>query len=112
MAGISMGRVPERCWNRMSLRQCADVLAISRVRTFWPTGLRLHCMPNEWTTGSREAWSSDREAVVVASTRMKKLPVAGLPYCCESKILQPATSSAPATAWTIPGRSGQDSVST
>ena len=32
-----------------------DVLAISRVRTFWPTGFRLHCMPKASATGSRAA---------------------------------------------------------
>ena len=69
-----MGRVPERCWNRRSLRQWADVLAISRVRTFWPTALRLHCIPNASATGSSAAWSSALAAAVVTSTRMKKLP--------------------------------------
>ena len=69
-------------------------------------------MPKASTTGSSAAWTSAWAAVVVASTRIKKLPVAGLPYCCESVILQPATSRAPATAWTIPGRSGQDRVTT
>ena len=105
-----MGRVPERCRNSRSLRQCADVLAISRVRTFRPAGLRLHCMPKAWATGSRAACSSSWEAAVVASTRIKNVPVLWLPYCCESVILQPATSRAPATACTIPGRSGQERV--
>ena len=40
-----MGRVPERCRNRRSFRQWADLLAISRVRTLRPAGFRFHCMP-------------------------------------------------------------------
>ena len=110
MAGISIGSVPERCRNSRSFRQWAEVLAISRVRTFRPAGLRLHCIPKACATGSSAACSSAWGAAVVASTRMKKVPVPWLPYCWESVILQPATSRAPATACTMPGRSGQERV--
>src|SRR4029453_9732846 len=107
-----MGNVPVRCWKRRSFKQCASLEHKMMVRTFWPTGLICHVMPNVSATGRSAAVNSSFEDALVASTRMKKLPVLGLPYCWESAILQPASRRAPATAWTMPGRSGQESVTT
>lgn len=43
-------------------------------------------------------------------TRMKKVEVVASPYCCESTMFRSCWARKPVTAWTIPGRSGQESV--
>ena len=48
----------------------------------------------------------------VTCTRMKNRPDSGSPNCCDSVMLPPCSASSPATACTMPGRSGQDSEST
>src|SRR3954452_722339 len=45
-------------------------------------------------------------------TRRKNVAVRGLPYCCESRMLQSRSARKPETACTMPGRSGHDRVRT
>lgn len=112
IAGISTGRVPERCRNSRSLRQWAALDARIKVRTGAPARCRVHVSAKRSATVSRCSRRRLNAVVVSTATRMKKVPVSGLPYCWESVMLQPASNRDPETAWTMPGWSAQESVST
>ncbi len=84
----------------------------SRVRTRRPTTSSRHVMANRAATSSTAGSSSARSAAASTWTRMKNSPESGSPNCCDSVMLPPSRPRAPATACTIPGPSGHESVRT
>ena len=83
------------------------------VRVRWSEGWSCHSMPNPAATGanaSRRAAPSSTGVTAspegATSTRMKNRPVEASPYWWLSAMLPPAARTAPATAWTMPVRSG------
>ena len=79
-----------------------------RVRIARPTSSRLHSISYSPASSARSFSSSTRGTVVSTWTRMKNRPVEESPNCLDSVMFPPRRASVPVTAWTIPGRSGQD----
>src|SRR3954452_19778200 len=71
-----------------------------------------HVMPNASATSANCSLKSLAATGASTCTRRKKVDVRGLPYCCESRMLQSRTARKPDTACTMPGRSGHDRVRT
>ena len=111
-ATSSIGRFSDRCRNARSFRQCAAVEPMTSVRTGRPTTSSDHSISKRRATGPIAASSSSRGVDAVTWTRMKNRPDNGSPNCCDSVMFPPCSASSPATACTIPGRSGQERVRT
>lgn len=104
---------------RRSLRQCPILETMIRTRGFWATG----CSSNAMFSGDASSWNMEvRFSWLMLSgeappddegpkwTRMKKVREVASPYCWESTMLRSCLARKPVTAWTMPGRSGQESV--
>src|SRR5450756_2655288 len=109
---MSTGKPSDRWRNSRSFRQWAAVETITRVRIGRPTTSSCQVIENRGARACSAAVSSVRDAVDSTWTRMKNRPLTWSPNCWDSVMFPPCSASSPATACTMPGRSGQDRLST
>ena len=116
ISGTSIFSWPMDCRNSISLRQCPIFETMIRTRGLSATELSEKSMESSEAVvlntrvGRRGLRGEVEEEVEAKCTRMKNFLVEASPNCCESTMFRLCWARKPVTAWTMPGRSGQERV--
>ncbi len=116
MSGMEILSWPIDWRNSKSLRQWPIFETMIRTRGLSATELSEKSMERSEAVAPKEERREDgstgevEDEVEAKCTRMKNFLVEGSPNCCESTMFRLCWARKPVTAWTMPGRSGQESV--
>jgi len=116
ISGMEIFSWPIDCRNSKSLRQCPIFETMIKTRGLSATELSEKSMESSEAVVLNDSRREERsrgeveEEVEAKCTRMKNFLVEASPNCCESTMFRLCWARNPVTAWTMPDRSGQESV--